>query len=183
MIGKYIFIIVVVVFKLSIAFIKKSTTLRVHLRVIATSSLRYSQFSSHPTFPKLSSVLKASSVQSRTPPLRDLHLPEVFPIPKVSKPNQIFRSSVHQDLHCRYVTPSSPCWRHVTPQSGRLYMAVDSPFMQCWLINANKHRCCNKSSICRSCSYNHPPIQPLRQHSCQVHKILLHLGEEDRSLP
>jgi len=55
--------------------------------------------------------------------------------------------------------------------SSRFFVLRSQP------ISANDHGCYNKSSTCRLCSYNDPPILPLHQHPCQVCMILLLLGE------
>ena len=52
----------------------------------------------HLTFPKSSSIPKASSVWSHTLPFWDFYLPEVFSVPKVFNPKSKAWISVHWDL-------------------------------------------------------------------------------------
>jgi len=103
-----------------------------HILVYNTSRLRHIQISTSVTsnlqddwHPQPSSrpivqpssrpiVPKASSVRSWTPPLRYLHLPEVFSIPKVSNPES---GPDHQSTEisaCRNAATSSRRWKRVT---------------------------------------------------------------------
>ena len=126
----------------------------------ATSNLRYIQPSSCPTFSKSSSVSKTSSIRSRTSPLRDFQLPEVFPTP-----SQRPWSLVHQDLCLLLRNTILPALKTCNALILKRAVIRDSRFtiMQSWLINASNHGRYNKSSTCRSCSYNHPLILPPRQ--------------------
>jgi len=53
------------------------------------------------------------------------------------------------------------------------FTGMQSRLMSLWSLN---------KSTCRSFNYNHLPIPPPRQHPCQAYKILLLLGEGNRSL-
>jgi len=100
----------------------------------ATSNLRHIQSSSHPTFPK------ASSVWSLTPPLRSLCLPEVFLVSKSPTPSHMPRISVHWDLHLPL--------RNSTPRIHNMWLSLSAravmdndrfPSLQSQPTNASNH--------------------------------------------
>jgi len=147
---------------------KKFMTLRVHPGVSTTSSLHNIQPSSHPTFPKSSSVPKASSVRGRTPPLRSLHLPKVFPIPKVSNPKseaQIISPPRSLPVVTQHHPPTLKTCNTPTLKRSVIH-GSRFPSIKSWLISSSNHGRYNKSSTYRSCTYNYRPISPPRRHPC-----------------
>ena len=100
--------------------------------------------------------------RSHLPLFRCLFHSEVLPDLKAPTPNQRLSTTAHWNLCMPLRSTILPTLKTCNAPTLKQVVIHDSRFsgMQSWLINTSDHTHCNKSSMCRSCSYNHPSISP-----------------------